>query len=85
MSEEPALTQRDVEALRTTLDKLDHTLMAFQQAVADIYVRKDVFDAELRPLRAEVAEHGDWIMWAQRIVIGAVMLAILGAVLVQGG
>lgn len=53
MTDSP-LTQRDVESLRTTLDKLDRTLERFQREAAENYVRKDVLAPMLDAIRADV-------------------------------
>jgi hypothetical protein len=90
------ITQRDLETLRTTVDKLDRTLEVFRSdmartlevfrsELANTYARKDVLDPRLKDLQADVDEVKGWITWAQRIVLAAVMLAMLGAVLVQQG
>lgn len=90
------ITQRDLEALRTTVDKLDRTLEVFRgdmartlemfrAELASTYARKDVMDPRIRDLQTDVDEVKGWITWAQRIVLACVMLAMLGAVLVQNG
>lgn len=81
MSAEQPITQRDVEALRTTLDKLDTTITKFQEAVEVTYVRKDVNDLELDAIRARIDMHDGWLLWAQRIVIGGVIAALLAVAL----
>lgn len=85
MSEEQPLTQRDVESLRVTIDKLDRTLNALPREMAAIYVRTDVLEPRLKNIEAEVKEHGDWLTWAQRIVIGAVILALISLIIYTGG
>jgi hypothetical protein len=95
-SSHPQITQRDLEALRTTMDKLDRTLETFRSEMsrtldtlrlesAAVYARKDVIDPRLQDIQGDLDEVKGWITWAQRIVLGAVLLALLGAVLVQGG
>jgi hypothetical protein len=83
MPESP-LTQRDVEALRTTLDKLDRTIEYFRDFVESTYVRKDVIDPKLADMRKDIDAHSDWLTWVQRIVIGALLLAAVGAVIYSG-
>lgn len=78
------ITQRDLEALRVTLDKLDHTIDTLRAEIANTYVRKDVNDPAMAAFRAAIGRHDDWLTWAQRIVIGAVLLALL-ALAFQGG
>lgn len=79
------ITQRDLEALRTTLDKLDRTVSALPDKMADTYARKDVVEPRFRAVEEDVAKVQDWMTWAQRLVLGLVFVALLGAVLVQGG
>ena len=79
------LTQRDVQSLRETLDKLDRTIENLRKEMASTYVRQDVYERDLANIREDVKQHGDWLTWAQRIVIGAVLLALLGLVVYQGG
>lgn len=79
------LTQRDVESLRTTLDKLDRTIDGLRQEMASTYVRKDVLEPTLLEFRKDLDSHDNWLTWAQRIVIGAVLLALVGLVIYQGG
>jgi hypothetical protein len=82
---EESLTQRDVEALRTTLDKLDRTVSNLPDRIEQTYVRKDVYERDQAALSATVENHSSWLEWAQRIVIAAVILALLGLVLAQSG
>jgi tetrahydromethanopterin S-methyltransferase subunit B len=79
------LTQRDVQSLRETLDKLDRTIENLRKEMASTYVRQDVYERDLANIREDVKQHSDWLTWAQRIVIGAVLLALLGLVVYQGG
>ena len=78
------LTQRDVQGLRESLEKLDRTMSVLQERMEATYVRKDVLDPALRALQEDVTEVREWQTWALRIVVGAVLLALLGAVLAQG-
>lgn len=78
------ITQRDLEALRTTLDKLDRTIETFQGHVDATYVRKDVLEPRIRDLEKDIAAHQEWFTWAVRIILAVVILALLGAVIVQG-
>lgn len=78
------ITQRDLEALRVTLDKLDRTVTELPDKMADTYARKDVVEPRFRVLETDLAKVQDWMTWAQRLVLGLVIVALLGAVLVQG-
>ena len=79
------ITQRDLEALRTTLDRLDRTIEVFQAKVESTFVRQDVLEPRLRDLEKDVEQHQEWFTWGVRLILGIVILALLGAVLVQGG
>jgi hypothetical protein len=79
-ADEVPLTQRDIENLRVTLDKLDRTITALPDKVAEIYVRKDVAEPRFTAIERDVEKHDAWLTWTQRIVIGAVILALLGLV-----
>lgn len=79
------ITQRDLEALRTTLDKLDRTVSSLPDKMAETYARKDVVEPRFRVIEEDVSKVQDWMTWAQRLVLGLVFVALLGAVLVQGG
>lgn len=77
------LTQRDVENLRTTVDKLDKTLEQLPDRIDAIYVRKDVYERDQAAMLRDLEQHSRWLEWAQRIVVGAVLVALLSLVLVQ--
>lgn len=79
------LTQRDVQALRESLAKIDSTMVTLQERMENTYVRKDVLEPALKAVMEDVAEVREWQTWALRIVVGAVLLALVGAVLAQGG
>ena len=80
MPGEPTLAEmfREVQRLVKQVEDL-------VREVRSDYVRKDVLEAELRAVRDEVKSHGDWITWAQRIVLALVVAAVVGAVLTNGG
>lgn len=79
------ITQRDIESLRTTLDKLDNTIAQLADKIETTYVRKDVLEPRLADIEKDVAAHQEWFTWAVRIVLAAIFLAMLGAVLAQNG
>lgn len=92
MAEDVPVTQRDIEALRTTLDKLDRTVDGLPDRLDRTYVRKDVIDPVLKNITDKVGSINekvtslvDWQTWAQRLVLGMVIVAVLGLVLVKGG
>lgn len=79
------LTQRDVENLRITLDKLDRTVEAFRNEIASTYARKDVIEPQLQNIRGDVDSHSEIFTWTGRLIVGAVIIALLGLVLANGG
>lgn len=79
------ITQRDIESLRTTLDRLDKTIERFQEQTATTYARKDVMEPRLAAVEKDVEQIQGWSTWAVRIVLGAIIVALLGLVLAQGG
>lgn len=82
---DPAFTHREAESLNQAIRDLTKTLNELRQEMSATYVRKDVLGPQLEEIRADIKSHGDWLLWAQRIVIGAVMLALVGLVVYQGG
>jgi hypothetical protein len=85
MPDSGPITPRDLANLQNTISRLDRTLESFRQEIGNVYARKDVVDPALRDIKEDLEEVKGWITWAQRIVLAAVMLAMLGAVLVQNG
>lgn len=79
------LTQRDVEALRTTLDKLDRTIDSLRGFVETTYVRKDVLNPQLETIRDRLATHDGWFTWGVRIVLGVVIVGLLTLLFASGG
>lgn len=71
--------------LSAVVEKLTRTLEDLPQRVADIYVRKDVYQAEQKAQDREIDGLNSIKDWAIRIVLGAVLLALLGLVLTQTG
>lgn len=84
MADEP-LTHREAEALTLSIRDLTSSIDTLRGDIASTYVRKDVYEAEKREMQKEIGEHSSWLLWAQRIVIGAVFMALLGLVIYQGG
>lgn len=79
------LTQRDVESLRTTMDKLDRTLDKMRTDMEHTYVRKDVLEPRMRGIEEDVQDIKGWLLWAQRLILGALFLAILATVITTSG
>lgn len=82
---EQPITRREADALTQALRDLTAGVEKLRDDMDVIYVRKDVLEPQLKEIRGDIASHSDWLTWAQRIVIAAVILALLGLVLYQGG
>lgn len=78
-------TQRDFLHLSTSMRDLARTLDQLRTEMASTYVRKDVIEPQLADIRKDVDAHSDWMTWAQRLVIGAVFLGLLGLLIYAGG
>jgi hypothetical protein len=79
------LTQRDAVAMTQAIRDLTNEMRALPDKIAETYVRKDVLEPRLSEMQKDIDAHSDWLTWAQRIIIGAVILALLGVVISQGG
>jgi hypothetical protein len=84
------LQHRDVGLLIQSVNNLTRTMEQLRRDIADTYVRKDVHDQEITSIRREikvvaddVEEHDGWLLWALRLAVGTVILALLTVVLVQ--
>lgn len=78
-------TSREYEALTTSIRDLTTTIKDLRVEMSSTYVRKDVIEPQLAEIRSDIASHSDWLLWAQRIIIGAVVVALLALVIVQRG
>lgn len=78
-------TAREFESLTQAMRDLTQEMMRVRQEIAATYVRQDVFTEVVGGLRDDVKRHDDWLTWAQRIVLGVVLLAVLGVVIAQTG
>lgn len=89
-TQEP-ITHRDVAYLANAIEGLTSVVNQMRVDNAQTFVRKDVLDPKLSALadqidgvRADVQAANDWLKWTGRIVLGAVILAVVGLVL-KGG
>lgn len=71
--------------LSAVVEKLTKTLEELPNRVAEIYVRKDVYQAEQKAQDREIDNLNTMKDWVIRIVLGAVLLALLGLVITQTG
>lgn len=77
------VSHKDIDSLNNSIQNLNTTLNEFRKEIADTYVRKDVHEEQLTAIKKDIKEHDAWLDWAQRIVIGAVIIALLSLVLAQ--
>lgn len=78
-------TAREFEALTQSMRDLGGSIDALRKEMSATYVRKDVLEPQLTEIRSDIKGHSDWLLWAQRIIIGAVVIALLSLVIVQRG
>lgn len=69
-------TAREFEVLNQSIRDLNQTLQNVQRNFAETYARKDVVEPRLTSLEGTRD-------WAQKLVIGFVMVALLSLVIVQ--
>lgn len=84
--------ERAIDELKMTVansilsqNELSSTLKELRLEISTTYVRKDVLDPTLSALKDDVQAHDDWIVWAQRIVLGLVIAAVIGFAFATGG
>lgn len=78
---------REFERLTASVDKLTAVMEQLPEKLraefAETYVRKDVLGPQLTEIRNDIKGHDNWLTWAQRLLIGAVIVALLSLVIVQ--
>jgi chromosome segregation ATPase len=93
-----AALQEAVNTMQTTLVMVNNAItnntnstQSLNESVKDLrtqmskeYVRKDVLEPTLETIKANVKEHDDWITWVTRIVLSAIIIAVIGGVIVTG-
>jgi hypothetical protein len=82
-------TAREFDALTQSMRDLTKELQQLPEKLRTenekTYVRKDVLEPTLEGMKGAIDRHDNWLTWAQRLVLGAVGLAVLGLVLVSTG
>lgn len=77
---------RDAAAsLDRSIRDLTAEIKELRAEFASTYARKDVIEPRIADVEADVKRHGDYFEWIVKTVVGAVVLALLGLVLVQNG
>lgn len=84
MTDDP-ITRREADALTRALRDLTTGVEKLREDMDATYVRKDVLEPKLDTINSTLKSHGDWLTWAQRIVLGAVLIALVALVISQGG
>lgn len=75
----------DWQNLRLSLDRLERTVRDLPDKIERTYVRADVYARDQVAQDKEIAEHASWLLWAQRLVISAVILGLLGLLIQSNG
>lgn len=83
-------SRRDFEHLSRSVSELSQTIKELQAMMTVTYVRQDVYARDMnahdhthREQQNDIDSLVGWRDWALRIVVGAVMLALLGLVVAQ--
>lgn len=78
----------EISRLTSAIEKLDGSVNSLERRIADTYVRKDVYNAHReRDAKAgeNLASKVDALValrdWALKLVVGAIILALLGLVI----
>ena len=74
---------KEVEALKQTLTQGLNSINTKLEVMSDHYVKREEMNEKIKPLREDLDEVKANLTWGIRIVIGAVILAILGLVLIS--
>ena len=79
------VSPREVGQLTAAVEGLTEAVGLLREELRDDYVRKDVLDPTLAAMQITIDGHTSWLVWAQRIVLGAVLTAMLAYVIYTGG
>ena len=82
-SEQQAISAREANSLQRSIDNLTTAINKLDETVEATYVRKDVLEPTLKQITDTLGKHSSYWDWLIKIVIGAVLLALLGLVLTQ--
>jgi SUMO ligase MMS21 Smc5/6 complex component len=77
--------RRDLERLSRVVETLTSTIEKNLERIERIYVRQDVYHAEQRTQDDKIEGLSSMATWAIRIVLGAVIVAVLSLVVTQTG
>lgn len=79
------LPPRDVDRLENAIRDLTGALERHRIEMNTTFVRKDVLEPQLQSMREDIDSHSEIFTWLARIVIGLVVVALVGLVIVQAG
>lgn len=79
------VSPREVGQLTAAVEALAEAVGLLRTDLRENYVRKDVLDPTLAAMQNTIDGHTSWLVWAQRIIIGAVLTALLAYVIYTGG
>lgn len=78
----PAVTMRvDVAVLKEKVGSIDKKLDTLAASLANVYATKD----EMKVLKEDIAGLKSNQGWIIKLIVGAVIVAVLGLVIVKGG
>lgn len=77
--------RRDLDRLSAVVERLTVTIEKNLDRIERIYVRQDVYHAEQKTQDDKIEGLSSMATWAIRIVLGAVIVAVLGLVVTQTG
>lgn len=67
--------------LREELTRIRQELTGLRSDLPDVYIPRREFEASKTHMQQRVSDLENWQTWATRIILGAVLTAIVGAVL----
>jgi outer membrane murein-binding lipoprotein Lpp len=85
MSPESGITDLKIDTLTKSVEKLTATIDRLDERMAETYARKDVIVPRIEAVESRQDRHASYWDWLIKLVVGAVILALLGLVLAQGG
>lgn len=78
-------TLREWQALTAAMSNLTTELRELRVEMASTYVRRDVYQAESSAANQRILSLESFKDWGVRLVLGAIILALLALVIRQGG
>ena len=82
------LRPRDFTNLAEAIRGLSADVKELRAEFASTYARKDITDQRFEAVEAKVDSHSSWLNWANRVVLGSILLALVAIAaqaIAQGG